>query len=173
LTSCVDLARPVLEHECEQELFENGLPTYVDVVKYLEKQLLIGDSAKLMGVIRDEHLPAVDPPAATGGATGQEAPGSDEDGEAGSEDEGEAGGEDEGDPQWLEDTLNFFAEGEDEGGLKVIDADATSSTGELFTSHMSTLARSRRQLSGSYHILLPHEPTRLSSCASHVIPDSI
>ena len=117
LTARVDHARPVFEHECEQAVFDNGLPTYVDVVKYLEKQLLIGDSAKLMGVIRDEHLPAVDPPAETGDATGQEPS------------DGEANGEQEdGDPEWLADTLNFFAAGdgagEAEGGPNVVDADA-------------------------------------------------
>ena len=102
-------------------MLDNGLPTYVEVVKYLEKQLLIGDSAKLMGVIRDEHLPAVDPPAETGDATGQEP----SDGEA----DGEANGEQEdGDPEWLADALNFFADGdgagEAEGGANVVDADA-------------------------------------------------
>jgi hypothetical protein len=130
LTSRVDLARPVFEHECEQTVFENGLTTYVDVVKYVEKQLLIGDSAKLMGVIRDEHLPPVDPPAQTGAATGQAPPDSDADGhadrEAGGEaDEGEDDEQVEGDTEWMADTLNCFAEGDAEGGPNVIDADAT------------------------------------------------
>jgi hypothetical protein len=105
-------------------VFENGLPNYVDVVKYVEKQLLIGDSARLRGVVRDEHLPALDPPAETGAGTGQAPSDSDADGEADGEDDEQV----ECDPEWMANTLNFFAEGngegDAEGGPNVIDADA-------------------------------------------------